>query len=247
MLRSIDDLEKGFRNVSNKSRKECGKKLEEIRKLTFVSGVFFKSFWSFTKKRARAKNEVGAWGHSLNHACLLELFRTSGNILFLTSNGLYRNAFDEIRHTLESIVQAIYIDNRHPNAPLGTRIEILKEIEDKREYHAVRLIDELKIGHKDKLRAEYKELSRMIHPSHRQIMNLMRDMKMDEKGIPITVDCEEVSNIYESMKKMYDIFFFLILNHSPELTEFMKKDSDVSNSVKRFKLSRVAGFIDVKL
>lgn len=244
MLRSIDELEKGFRNVSKKSRKDCRNKLEEIRKLTFLSGTFFKSFWAFQKKH---KNKSGAWGFSLYHACLLELFRTSGSILFLSTNGLYRNAFDDIRHTLESIVQAIYIDNRHPNTPLGTKIEILKEIEDKREYHAVRLIDELRIAHKDKLKAEYKELSRMIHPSHRQIMTLMRDIKKDEKGIPITVNCEEISNIYESMKRMYDVFFFLILNHSPELTEFMKKDSDVSNGVKRFKLSLVAGFIGVKL
>jgi len=244
MLRSIDALEKGFRNVSEKSRKDCGSKLEEMRKLTFLSGTFFKSFYAFQKKH---KEKFGVWGHSLYHACLLELFRTSGSILFLSSNGLYRNAFDDIRHTLESIVQAIYIDNRHPNTPLGTKIEILKEIEDKREYHAVRLIDELKIAHKDKLRAEYKELSRMIHPSHRQITTLMRDIKTGEAGIPITVDCEEMSNIYESMKRMYDVFFFLILNHSPEFTESMKKDSDFSNGVKLYKLSLVAGVIGVRL
>ena len=244
MLRSIDALESGFRNVSKKSRKDCGGKLEEMRKLTFLSGTFFKSFYAFQKEH---KDKFGAWGHSLYHACLLELFRTSGSILFLSSNGLYRNAFDDIRHTLESIVQAIYIDNRHPNTPLGTKIEILKEIEDKREYHAVRLIDELKIAHKDKLKAEYKELSRMIHPSHKQIMTLMRDIKTDEKGMPFTVDCEEISNIYESMKRMHDIFFFLILNHSPELQETMKKDSDFAKVVKLYKLGLVAEMVGVRL
>ncbi len=78
-------------------------------------------------------------------------------------------------------------------------------------------------------------------------MALMRDIKTDEKGIPIIVDCEEISNIYESMKRMYDIFFFLILNHSPELAESMKKDSDFANGVKLYKLSLVAGIIGVKL
>lgn len=244
MLRSIDALEKSFRKVSKKSRKDCGSKLEEIRKLTFLSGIFFKVFYTFQKKH---KKKFGAWGHFLYHACLLELFRTSGSILFLSSNGLYRNAFDDIRHTLESIVQAIYLDSRHPNTPLGVKIEILKEIEDKREYHAVRLIGEIRIGHKDKLTAEYKELSRMIHPSHRQIVALMRDIKKDEEGIPTTVDCAEISNIYESMKKMYDIFFFLILNHFPELKESMKKDLDFINGVKLYKLRLVAEVIDVRL
>jgi hypothetical protein len=244
MLKSLDALEKGFENVSEKSRKNCGSKLEEMRQLTFLSGIFFKSFCIYQKKH---KRKFGAWGHSLYHACLLELFRTSGSILFLSTNGLYRNAFDDIRHTLESIVQAIYIDSRHPNTPLGTRIEILKEIEDKREYHAVRLIDELRIAHKDKLREEYKELSRVIHPTHEQILVLMHDIKTDEKGIPITVNCEEISNIYKSMKKMYDIFFFLILNNFPELRESMKKDADFIKGVKLYKLGLVAEAIGVKL
>lgn len=46
---------------------------------------------------------------------------------------------------------------RARDASLATKMEILKEIEDRREYHAVRLIDELKLAHKDKLKAEYKE------------------------------------------------------------------------------------------
>lgn len=167
--------------------------------------------------------------------------------MFLSTNGLYRNAFDDIRHAMESIVQAIYIDNRHPNASLGTKIEILKEIEDKREYHAVRLIEELKIAHKDKLKTEYKELSREIHPSHKQIEALLRDIKTDEGGIPTSVDCKEISRIYESLKKMYDIFFFLILNHVPELKVPIKNDSGFIKVVKLYKLGLVAEAIDIKL
>jgi hypothetical protein len=244
MLRSLDALEKGFKNVSKKSKKDCGGKLEEMRQLAFVSGIFFTIFYAFQKK---TKGKYGVWGHSLYHTCLLELFRTSGHILFLSSNGLYRNAFDDIRHTLESIVQAIYLDNRHPNVSLGTKIEILKEIEENREYHAVRLIDELKLAHKDKLKAEYKELSRTIHPSHKQIEALLRDIKTNEEGVPTTVDCEEISRICESMKRMYDIFFFLILNHLPELKESTKKDSGFIKAVRLYKLGLVAEAIAIKL
>ena len=244
MLRSLDELKKGFNNISEKSRKDCGSKLEEMRQLTFVSAIFFTIFSTFQKK---TKGKYGVWGHSLYHTCLLELLRTSGHILFLSSNGLYRNAFDDIRHALESIVQAIYLDNKHPNAPLETKIEILKEIEDKREYHAVRLIDELKLAHKDKLKAEYKELSRTIHPSHKQIEALLRDIKTDEQGVPTTVDCEEISRICEDMKSMYDIFFFLILNHLPEVKESTKKNSHFVKAVRFYKLGLVAEAIDIKL
>jgi hypothetical protein len=244
MLRSLDELEKGFKNLSEKSKKDCGSKLEEMRQLAFESGNFFAIFYDFQKK---TKGKYGVWGHSLYHTCLLELFRKSVHILFLFSNGLYRNAFDDVRHTLESIVQAIYLDNRHPNASLRTKIEILKEIEDNREYHAVRLIDELKLAHKDKLKAEYKELSRTIHPSHKQIEALLRDIKTDEGGVPTTVDCEEISRIYESMKRMYDIFFFLLLNYLPELKETTKNDSHFIKAVRLYNLGLVAEAIGIKL
>lgn len=153
MLRSIDELEKSFRALSEKSKKECGNEIEQMHKLSILSGLFLTSFYTFLKEN-KGKSET--WGVCLHHVNLFELIRTSGYILFLSINGLYRNAYDCIRHTLESIIQAIYIDSRHPTAPLKTKIEILKETEDKREYRASRLIGELRIAHKDKLQTEYK-------------------------------------------------------------------------------------------
>jgi hypothetical protein len=105
----------------------------------------------------------------------------------------------------------------------------------------------LKIAHKDRLKAEYKELSRMIHPSHKQKMTLLHEIETGEEGVPIIVNCEELSNIYESMKKMYDIFFFVIFNHFPELRESMKSASDFVSGVKSYKLRLVAESIGVKL
>ena len=177
----------------------------------------------------------------------MELFRISGHILFLSCNGLYRNAFDDIRHTLESIVQALYIDLRHPKTDIGTKIEILKEVEDKREYHAVRLIDELEIDHKDKLKEEYKKLSQIIHPSHKQIVALMRDIKTEGKGVPTTVSCEEISKIYDSMKMMYNIFFFLVINYFPELKEPLKKNPYFTKGIKVYNLTLLSRVFKVRL
>jgi hypothetical protein len=234
MLKSLDALEDGFRKVSEKSQKECGAKLEEIRKLTFVSGLFVGIVHAYFKT-----NEEGMerWGNSLHHACLLELFRISGHTVFLSCYGLYRNAFDNIRHALETIVQAIYIDHRHPETSLTTKIEILKEVEEKREYHAIRLIDELDIHYKDRLKKEYKRLSKIIHPSHEQIVRLLEDIKTDESGIPTPVSCEQISRIYDSMKIMYDIYFFLILNHLPELKKAIKENSNIVKALKKYEFS----------
>lgn len=219
--------------IVKKSKEECGDRLEAMRQLIFIISAFDKSLEKF-----RIPNEEKSspkYFNSLVHACYLELFRTAAHILFLSYNGLYRNAFDNIRHALESIVQALYIDHRHPRASLDTKIEILKEVEDKREYHALRLIDELKIGDKEKLKREYKELSRIIHPSHKQIVATLTDIK-EHKGVPATVDCEEISRIYSSMEKMFDIFFFLFATYFPEVRESLKRNLDFNKYIEAHNL-----------
>jgi hypothetical protein len=57
MLRSTDELEKSFRALSEKSRKECGNELEQMRELTILSGIFFKSFYTFLKEN-KEKSEL---------------------------------------------------------------------------------------------------------------------------------------------------------------------------------------------
>jgi hypothetical protein len=243
MLRSIDELDKGFRTTAKKSKKECGKLLEELRKATFFCGLF-KLYYTCLKKY---KEKYGAWGMALHHACLLDLFKISGHILFLSYNGLYRNAFDNIRYALESIVQALYIDIRHSKTPLAVKIEIWKEVEDKREYHASHIISELKpLEHKDVLLKEYKELSGIIHPSHKQVITLMHEIKSTEK-MATSVDCEEIAKIRNSMLRMYDIFFFLVTNYFPELKESLKKDTDFIKGIESYKLYLLSKALDIKL
>jgi hypothetical protein len=229
MLKRTSNLQKDFLRITEKSKKECGDKLEEMRKLIFIIFDFEKSVKACEKELSpKLMNSLTCW-------CYLELVRASAHILFLSYNGLYRNAFDNIRHVLESIVQALYIDGRHPKTPLTTKIEILREVEDKREYHAIRLIDELKIDNKEKLKTEYKELSRVIHPSHKQIIATFTDV-FGGRGVPATVDCEEVARIYSSMEKMFDIFFFLFTKNFPEVKESLKKNLDFSKHIKSHNL-----------
>ena len=243
MLRGSTELEKSFQDIVKKSKEECGDKLEKIRQLTFVMHDFNRSLTKCCKPSGKV---ILTYVHSLVHTCYLELMRISAHIYFLSCNGLYRNAFDDIRYVLESIVQALYIDLRHPKIDINTKIVILKEVEDKREYHAVRLIDELEIDHKDKLKREYKNLSRIIHPSHKQVIATLSDI-MEDKGVPVTIDCEEISRIYDSMIRMYDIFFFLFTTYFPEVREALKKNPDFIKSVKAYNLTLLSRVLKVRL
>lgn len=230
MFRDMDRLYEGFRDTFKKSKEECGDELEKIRQLISIIPNFNKSVMECYKPDG--KTIVWKYLKSLVLVCYFELYRISEHILFLSCNGLYRNAFDNVRHALESIVQALYIDHRHPKTLLSTKIDILKEVEDKREYHAVRLIDELEIHHKDKLKKEYKRLSQIVHPSHKEIIATMGDMMQHAGELPVTVDCERISGIYDSMRMMYDIFFFLFIHHFPKVKEALQKNPNFIKDIK---------------
>jgi hypothetical protein len=177
---------------------------------------------------------------------IAELYRLSYYILYLSLSGLYRNAFDNIRYILESFIQSIYIDSRHPKSSMRTRIEILKEIEDKREYHAVRLINELKIDHKKTLSSEYKKLSQIIHPSHRNIVQILQDFQLGAVIAP--VNCAEISNIHQSLEMVFDIILFLRISYAPEnLKESLKKDSDLIKHCKTYKLPLLSRILRYKV
>lgn len=245
MLRSLDTLEKGFQGIVTDSKEKCEGVLEEIRHLILnVMTPFTKVYVKCCTSDER--QQLPQYLNSLAEKRFLELVRVSGQILFLSCNGLYRSAFDNIRYVLESIVQALYIDHRHPGISIATKLDILKEVEDKREYHALHLIGDLEIDHKDWLRSEYKKLSQIIHPSHKQIIITISDI-MEEKGVPASVDCEEISKIYNSMIRMYDIFFFLFVNFFQEIKEPLKMNTDFIKSIKEYNLILLSRSLKIKL
>lgn len=245
MLRSLDTLEKGFQGIATESKGKCGKILEEIHHLTLnIMSPFSKVYLKCCT--SDEGHPLPQYLNSLADKRFLELVQVSAHILFLSCIGLYRSAFDNIRYVLESIVQALYIDFRHPGIGIVTKIEILKEVEDKREYHALRLIDDLEIDYKDRLKREYKKLSKIIHPSYKQIITTLSDVLKD-KGIPATVDCEEISRIYNSMMRMYDIFFFLFITFFPEIKTPLKKNSDFVKSIKGYNQTLLSRILKIKL
>jgi hypothetical protein len=168
---------------------------------------------------------------SLMDIRLCELPLLFGHIMYLSLTGLYRNAFQNIRYILESAIQSVYLDSRHSNSSLRTRIEILKEVEEKREYRAANLIEELKIDDKKGLKAEYKRLSQLIHPTHRNIIELVESVRKEGFSFA-TVNCEEISNVFESIKMTLDMLLFLYISSFPNTRkeELLKKQELVKYS-----------------
>lgn len=257
MLRSIDALDKGFQATAEKSRKECSDELEELRRFIFGIRIFVNEVM---KDFAENRIEKRKWGNSLVTWCLLESWRTCGHLLFLSYNGLYRNAFDNIRHLFEAIIQALYLDSRlqqMENIPyleevdkhidnIFVKLTILREVEDKREYHSLRLINELEIPHKDRLRKTYRELSQVVHPTHRQIESTMRDITTSD-GLGATVDCKEIEKIYIYMRKVYDIFIFLYITYFVEVKDSLKKNLEFVDYVKTHGLYLTSKILDIRL
>jgi hypothetical protein len=239
-MKDSSTMIKSFQDNIQKSKDECENKLEEIRDLGYN---FFQCFGSFVtiNTAERFKDSLVFWLY-------VESTEISVYTLYLSYCGLYRNAFDNIRHVLESIVQSLYIDVNHPNTSLLTKLEILKEIEDKKEYHASRLLQE-KLSFKSDfcegldckgaLNASYKKLSKMVHPSHEKVIATIHDAMSSTKnrGLSELVDCGEVARVFESMKIVYDVFYVLVLMEFPDFLPFMKNDEDFVACVKKYELS----------
>jgi hypothetical protein len=247
MLRDHSHLLKSFQETISKSEKECGSKLEEIRELCYSLNRCFGEFMVSDFSTGKLANSLTFW-------CYVESTEISGFTLYLSYCGLYRNAFDNIRHILESMVQSVYIDINHPGSSLKTKLEILKEIEDKKEYHASRLLQEKLdfkslgcegLDCKGLLNTAYKDLSKMVHPSHEKVIATFNDfMHSSENKSVILVNCAEVSKIFDSLKIVFDIFYVLIAANFPEFKKVMKKDQNFLDTVEKFNLTLLKKVLD---
>jgi hypothetical protein len=234
MLRASPSLIEGFQRTIQESTKNYGEKLEEIRELIFTCNEF------------KSITETGD-ENSLVFWCFMESFRLSGHSLYLSYCGLYRNAYDNIRHVLESIVQAYYVDSNHPSADLPTKLEILSEIEDKREYHASQLIEQ-KISFKSLdnggldckglLKKQYAELSRRVHPSHENVIGTVKDVQkgLEENWMPAKIDGLEIERIFELMKPTFDILFFLVIASNPALKTTLSENTKLAENIQKYNL-----------
>ena len=133
---------------------------------------------------------------------------------------------------LEYATLCLYIDIRHPTANLLTKWEILREIEGKRDYRTSNIISSLKIGYKEDLQKEYKLLSTEVHPSHKRAKEIFKQV-IEKRTIPSEVDLEEINEISDSLKRLYDIFYFLVLQFYPESIHELSKSAALKETISK--------------
>lgn len=223
----LDKLIEAFSKSSEESRKKCASETEKLR--VFMGD----SVMTFSKLMMSEKFRI-----SLMDVRIFELYRLLVHVLYLSLSGLYRNAFNNIRYIFESAIQSLYIDSRHSNSGLRTRIEILREVEDKREYRAVSLIDKLEINYKDLLKKEYKRLSQIIHPSHRSITEVLGFIQKSSHVEFVTpIGCKEISDITESMKIVLDMVLFRYISCAPKMRrDELQNNADLIKYSKKHRL-----------
>jgi len=139
-------------------------------------------------------------------------------------SGAYYSAIRELRHILESAIQAYYVDWRHNGASIECKLEIIKEIEN---LTGGRLIDKTDLECKDKLKTLYRDLCKYVHPSYEELEPVIRQGKVDSH-ITFTFDKELYLKSVEFTEKVFDVFTLILLSYSAKLSEKIKKgDSTV--------------------
>jgi len=235
-----------FQATMEKSQKECTD-LIKMNEFVFAIGCILIAFRKVPTFFNKDRYIPERYSQSLVFTYLIESARNSACIVYLSGCGLYKNAYLNIRYALESIIQASYIDSSYPDFDFPTKVEVLEMKEDLRRYRATQLVKRLHIDYKEQtieaVRNEYKKLSRKLHSSHYQFMATSKNF-MYQRYKAVYMDCDEVTSIYNSMKVLHDVSFFLLIAHFPEIRKPLVENTKFVETVKSHNLilsSRILG------
>jgi hypothetical protein len=142
---------------------------------------------------------------------------------YLIQHGFYRESLLELRYSFESMIQAYYLDRRHPDVGTDVKMEILKEVKERREYQGKSLINALKdLPFKQQLLDLYSDLSSNLHPRH--VENTFESRFKES-----IVDCERFSMTTNLMCRVFDATLFILMNACPNIKRDIL-DSDKAQS-----------------
>ncbi len=103
-----------------------------------------------------------------------ECIRTIGSFQKLSEHFYYSTIIREIRFSLESVIQALYIDINHYTASLSSKLEVYKALSDFQGFIAKNLFNRVKVKKslRKRIRKQYSELSNYVHGSKDEIIQL---------------------------------------------------------------------------
>jgi hypothetical protein len=230
-----------FQTAMECSKKECSD-LHKINELILALGctaiAFFKIPSFFIERSGTSERFVSErFSQSLMFTSFLESIRNSHHTVYLSGCGFYKNAYYNVRYALEFMVQSFYIDSKYLNDDFRAKIEVLEKIENDSNYRGSRLVNKLRLDEtcRDEIKNTYWYLSRKIHSTHEQFLYTAYHF-MDNSYKSVYVDCNKVSDIYNSMTRVYDLFFVMLLTYLPELRKPLAENKEFAETIKKHDL-----------
>lgn len=227
MLRIDAELVKEFSKRYDETEKKCAEIIQMFNE--------FQNDVSVVQNLIIGKMNLETAKNSLLYFRFLQATIDFLDLPILLVAGSYKSVIQIVRYHFESLVQAFYLDRKHPNLNLDNKISILTEIFDKQDYFVSRLIERVKVGAKGSLKTFYKELNQIVHPSYTDFPNV-DDMLKKITRSESRVRPEEFDETLEILTKMYDVSLYLIFQEFPDLKEIAKKDDSVIKTVESLSL-----------
>lgn len=168
---------------------------------------------------------------SLLYFRFLQSIMSSQDLRLSIVTGSYKTVAEIIRYHFESLIQAFYVDQNHPNINLECKVAILSEISDKQDYFTNRLINKIKIDSNKTLEKFYSDLNKIVHPSHVDLPSI--EALLEEIVHPESrIRSDEFEKVMKITRQMSDCTLYLVFRGFPELKDLANKDESVSKIVK---------------
>jgi hypothetical protein len=226
-LKIDNELLKEFGKYYSETEKKCGDTVARYNEFdNSISAI--ENFVISKMEEEKAKN-------SLLYFRYLQMILGFRELRFSLVTADYKNAVQVIRYYFESLVQAFYVDQKHSEAPLNCKIEVLSEISDKQDYFVNRILDRSKLDSRESLKKFYDDLNNIVHPSHNDFPSVDEMMK-ELKSLEFRIKPDEFSRVLETNKRMHDCTIYLIFKSFPELKQMANEDSTISKIMKNLDL-----------
>lgn len=206
---------------------------ETERKCATVIGQFndFQSKVTVIHNFINSKMDPEKANTSLLYFRFLQSIMSSQDLRVSIVVGSYKTVAEIIRYHFESLIQAFYVDQKHPDTSLECRVAILSEISDKQDYFTNRLINKIKVGSGKTLERFYSDLNKIVHPSHIDLPSV--GTMLEEIVHPESrIRPDEFERVLEITRRMSDCMLYLIFTGFPELKDLANRDESVSKIVK---------------
>ena len=141
----------------------------------------------------------------------------------------YHPAMRELRYSLESMVQAYYLDVEHPKANMQCKLEITKEI-DKERFGS--LLDRSDIVEKHRIKQLYSDLSKYVHSTYEELRPTIEEGKIWER-ITFGFEPDMFKKCVEMTNRVLDTMYLLTIMRFPVIVKEIASDPATIRSLEK--------------